>query len=155
MRLSLETLTSIIKTGLSILVELIDLVSSAIIFPSQTTLLRWLTFILAYQAVALKVLLFSISFFLLMLVFILQWLSLHWEILIMLLPQFPLTFHYIYSEMLRFIALLMTILVLIETVYLIIFEMFHEKISLNSVRMLLLVNFVSEVILKLMYISFI
>ena len=155
MRLSLETLTSIIKTGLSILVELIDLVSSAIIFPSQTTLLRWLTFILAYQAVALKVLLFSISFFLLMLVFILQWLSLHWEILIMLLPQFPLTFHYIYSEMLRFIALLMTILVLIETVYLIIFEMFHEKISLNSVCMLLLVNFVSEVILKLMYISFI
>ena len=155
MRLSLETLTSIIKTGLSILVELIDLVSSAIIFPSQTTLLRWLTFILAYQAVALKVLLFSISFFLLMLVFILQWLSLHWEILIMLLPQFPLTFHYIYSEMLRFIALLMTILVLIETVYFIIFELFHEKISLNSVRMLLLVNFVSEVILKLMYISFI
>ena len=126
MRLSLETLTSITKTGLSILVELIDLVSSAIIFPSQTTLLRWLTFILAYQAGVLKVLLFSISFFLLMLVFILQWLSFHWEILIMLLPQFPLTFHYIYNEMPRFIALLLTILVLIETVYLIIFEMFHE-----------------------------
>ena len=31
-------------------------------------------------------------FFLLMLVFVLQWLSLHWEILIMLLFQFPLTF---------------------------------------------------------------
>ena len=155
MRLSLETLTSITKTGLSILVELIDLVSSAIIFPSQTTLLRWLTFILAYQAGVLKVLLFSISFFLLMLVFILQWLSFHWEILIMLSPQFPLTFHYIYNEMPRFIALLLAILVLIETVYLIIFEIFHEKISLNSVLMLLLVNFVSEVILKLMYISFI
>ena len=28
-----------------------------------------------------------------MLVFVLQWLSLHWEILIMLLSQFPLTFH--------------------------------------------------------------
>ena len=33
-----------------------------------------------------------ISFFLLMLVFVLQWLSLHWEILIMLFSQFPLTF---------------------------------------------------------------
>ena len=38
---------------------------------------------------------FWISFFLLMLVFVLQWLSLHWEILIMLLSQFPLTFHQI------------------------------------------------------------
>ena len=36
--------------------------------------------------------LFWISFFLLTLVFVLQWLSLHWEILIMLLPQLPLTF---------------------------------------------------------------
>ena len=31
-------------------------------------------------------------FFLLMVVFVLQWLSLHWEILIMLLSQFPLAF---------------------------------------------------------------
>ena len=33
----------------------------------------------------------------LMLVFVLQWLSLHWEIMIMLLPQFPLTFDQIVS----------------------------------------------------------
>ena len=38
-----------------------------------------------------------LDLFLLMLVFVLQWLSLHWEILIMLLPQFPLTFHQIHN----------------------------------------------------------
>ena len=36
-------------------------------------------------------------FFLLTLVFVLQRLSLHWEILIMLLSQFPLTFHHIHN----------------------------------------------------------
>ena len=46
MFLSLETLTSIIRTGLPILVELIDLVNSVIIFLSQMILLRWLTFLL-------------------------------------------------------------------------------------------------------------
>ena len=49
MFLSLEALTSIIRTGLPILVELIDLVNSVIIFLSQTTLLRWLTFQLGSQ----------------------------------------------------------------------------------------------------------
>ena len=38
------------------------------------------------------------------LVFVLQWLSLHWEILIMLFSQFPLTFHQIYNGMPRFIV---------------------------------------------------
>ena len=47
---------------------------------SQTTLLRWITFLLRTQTVILPVLLFWISFFLLMLVFVL-----HCEILIMLL----------------------------------------------------------------------
>ena len=37
---------SIIRTGLPILVELIDLMNSAIIFVSQITLFRWLTFLL-------------------------------------------------------------------------------------------------------------
>ena len=46
------------------------------------------------QTVILKFLLFWISFFLLTLISVLQWLSLHWEILIMLLSQFPLTFHH-------------------------------------------------------------
>ena len=47
------------------------------------TLLRWLTFLLESLTVILTVLLFWIYLFLLMLVFVLQWLSVHWEILIM------------------------------------------------------------------------
>ena len=47
--LSLETLTSIIRTGLPILVELIHLVYSVIIFLSQVTLLIWLTLLLGSQ----------------------------------------------------------------------------------------------------------
>ena len=120
MRLSLETLTSIITTGLPILVELVDLVNSGIIFLSQMTLLRWLTFLLGPQTVILIVLHFRIFFFLLTLVLVLQWLALHREILIKLLSQFPLTFHHIHNGMLRFIALLMTILVLIGMVFVII-----------------------------------
>ena len=60
MFLSLETLTSIIRTGLSIVVELIHLVNCVIIFVSQMTLLSWLTFLLGSQAVILKVVLFWI-----------------------------------------------------------------------------------------------
>ena len=64
MCLSLETLTSIIRTGSPILMELINLVNSVIIFLSQMNLLRWLTFLLGSQTVILIVLLFWISFFL-------------------------------------------------------------------------------------------
>ena len=71
------------KDWLTILVELINLLNSAIIFLSQMILLRWLTFLLG--SLTLTVLLFWISFFLLTLVFVLHWVSLHWEILIMLL----------------------------------------------------------------------
>ena len=60
--LSLQTLT-FIRTGLPILVELINLVNSVIIFLSGMTLLRWLTFLLQSQTVILIVLLFWISFF--------------------------------------------------------------------------------------------
>ena len=49
MILTLETLMSIIRTSLPILVELINLVNS-LIFLSQMTLLRWLTFFLGSQA---------------------------------------------------------------------------------------------------------
>ena len=108
--LSFQTLMSIIRNGLPILVELIDLVNSVITFPSQMTLVGSLTMILT-------ALLFWIYLFLLTLVFVLQWLSLHWRILIMLLSQFPLTFHHIHKGMSRFIALLMTIIVLIGTVF--------------------------------------
>ena len=46
-----------------------------------------------------------IYFFHLMLVFVLPWLSLHWKILIML-SQFPLTFHQIHNGMPHFIVLM-------------------------------------------------
>ena len=52
------------------------------------TLLRWLTFLLGSLTVTITALLFWIYLFLLTLVFVLQWFSLHWEILIMLLSQF-------------------------------------------------------------------
>ena len=87
MFLSLETLTSIIRTGLSILVTLNDLVN----FPTR---------IPDYDSHSPALL----DFFFQTLVFVLQWLSLHLEILIMLLSQFPLTFHQIHKGMPRFIA---------------------------------------------------
>ena len=46
-------------------------------------LLRWLTFLLRFLTLNLTVLLFWISSFLLTLVFVLQWLYFHLEILIM------------------------------------------------------------------------
>ena len=90
-----------------------------------------------------------------MLVFFLQWLSLHWKILVMLLHQFPLTFHHIHNGIPIFTALLISFLMLIATVFMIIWEMFYESISLNSVLLLLLANFVSGFRLELMYISLI
>ena len=83
-----------------------------------------------------------IYFFLLKWIFVLQWLSLHLEILV-ILSQFPLTFHEIHNGMPRFITWLMTILVLIGMVFVIIWEMLHERMSLNLVLLLLLVNFMS------------
>ena len=97
MFLSLETLTFIIRTGLPILEEVIDLVNSAICFLSQMTLPRWPTFLLGLQTVIPIVLLLWIYFFLLTLEFALKWLSLHWEILIVLLS------HQIYNGMSCFI----------------------------------------------------
>ena len=101
MFLSLEILASIIRICLPSLVELIDLVNFVIIFfvlLSQITLPRWLTFLHRFQT-ALIGLLSRIYLFLLALVFVLQWLFFHSEILIMLLPQFPLIFHQIHNRM--------------------------------------------------------
>ena len=53
-----------------------------------------------------------VDLFLSFLVFVLQWLSLHSEIQIMLLSQFPLTFHHLMGKP-CFMTLLMIILVLI------------------------------------------
>ena len=97
-------LMSIIRTGLPILVERTDLVNSVIIFLSQMTWLKWLTFLLGSQTVILMVLLFWIYFFLLTLLFALQWPPLHWEILIKLFSEFPFTFHQIVNGMSRFIT---------------------------------------------------
>ena len=55
----------------------------------------------------------------------------------------------------RFITLPMTIPMLIGTIFVIVLEMFHGRISLNSVLLLLLVNFVSMFRLELIYISLI
>ena len=99
-----------------------------------------------------------LDLFLLMLVFDLIWSSiwsLHREILIMLLSQFPLTFHHIHNGMPSFIALLMTILVLIGTAFMIIWEMFDGRISLNSMLLLFFANFVNRFRLELMHISLI
>ena len=91
----------------------------------------------------LTILLFWIYFFFLTLAFVLQWLSLHWEILIMLFSQFPLTLYHIHNEMPHFIAFLLIILMLTGMAFIIILEMFHGRISLTSVLLLLLVNFMS------------
>ena len=65
---------------------------------------RWLTFLFIFLTVTLTALLIWISFFLLMLAFVLQWLSFYWEILILWLSQFPLTFYQNQNEIPRFIT---------------------------------------------------
>ena len=116
MYLSVETLMSIIMTGLAIQVELIVPVNSVINDLVSNDLLKCSAFLLKFQTLILTVLHFWIYLFLLTIVFVLQWLSLHCEILNMLLSQFPLTFHHIHNGMPYFIALLMIILVLIGMV---------------------------------------
>ena len=152
MCLSLETLTSIIRTDSPILVELIDLVNSVIIFLSQMTLLRWLTFLLGSLTVILTVLLFSIYLFLLTLVLFYNgfpfirkfWscccLSFHWLSVKFKTGCPTSSFNlWLFSHWLG----------------LIIWEMFHGRISLNSVLLLLLGNFMSGFRLELMYVSLI
>ena len=65
---------------------------------------RWLTFLFIFLTVTLTALLIWISFFLLMLAFVLQWLSFYWEILILWLSQFPLTFYQNQNEIPHFIT---------------------------------------------------
>ena len=84
--------------------ERIDLVKPVIILLSQMTLLRRLTFLLGSKTVILIVLLFWIYLFVLTLVSVPQWRSLHWEILIMLLTLFPLTFDQTHNVMPSFMA---------------------------------------------------
>ena len=67
-------------------------------FLSQMTVLKWLTFLLGSVTVILSVLLSWIISSDASIV--LQWLSLHWEILITLLSQFLVTFFRTQKEML-------------------------------------------------------
>ena len=73
---------------------------------------------------------FGFFFFLLTLAFALQWLSLHWKILIMLFSQFPLTFFWLQKKVPLFIAQLIITLVLIGMMFNIL-ERFHGRISIN------------------------
>ena len=140
MFLSLETLTSIIRTGLSILVELIDPVNSVITFLSQMTLLRWLTFLLRSQVVILIVLLF--------------WFYLFLDTSIcsaMTFPPFRDSDHVVVSVSIDFPSNSQQDSLFHRTAYdyscadsfVIIWEMFHGSIFLCWVLLLLLVNFVS------------
>ena len=93
------------------------------------TFLRWLTFLLGALTVIFTILLLWIYLFLLMLVFVLHCLSLLWEILIMLLSWFPLTFPQTQNGIPLSIAQVMTNLVLIGNVFVIIWEIFHVSVS--------------------------
>ena len=108
-------------------------------------------FLLGSLTVTLTILFFGISFLLLALVFLLWWLFLDQEILIMLLSLFPITFCQTQNKMPSFIIYLVTILVLIGMVFVIIWEIFHGRISLNLV-LLLLVTFWTRFSLELTHI---
>ena len=85
-----------------------------------------LFFLLGSMAVTLAVLLFWT------LVFVLLGLSLHWKVLIMLVSQFPLIFVQTQcGDVGRGSVLLFIAQLLIETVFVIIWEMFCWKISLK------------------------
>ena len=81
-----------------------------------------------------------LDLFLLKLVYVQQWVSCHWKLLIMimLLSWFPLTFNQIHGEIFYFTAKLMTILVLTGMAILIIWEMFHGRICLSWVLLMLI-----------------
>ena len=155
MFLSLETLISIIRAGLPILVDLADLVNSLIIFLSQTTLLRCLTFLLVSQTVILTVLLFWIYLFLfeasICSALAFPPLGNSYHVFVSVSIDFPSysqwdapfrRIAYDYSRADR-------------EVFVNIWEIFHGRISLNSVFQLLPVNFVGGFRWELVCISLI
>ena len=120
--------------------ELIDLANSFYLKWSNW----WLTFLLGSLAVTRSI------FFLLMLVYVLQCLSLHWNILV---ECCCLSFHWLPTNSKRNAPF-----------HRIAYDYSraewgglrdHWRISLNSVLLLLLLNFVSEFKLELMYVSLI
>ena len=146
-----ETLRFTIRTCLPIVVALIDLENSAIGFLSQMTLLmvNFPTPIPDCDSHRPALLdLFFIYLFYNGFPFISKFwsycLSFHWLSIRVYSQQYRMT---------HFIALFMTILLLIGMVFVVIWKMFHGRISLDLV--LLLVNFVSGFRLELVYISLI
>ena len=119
---------------------------------SQMTLLRWLTFLLRSQTVILTILLFCIYFFLMLIFFSTMVFPPLFISLILLLSQFPLTFNEIHNRMPCFIAGLF-LCWLGQSSWS--FERFHWSVSLNSLLLPLLMNFVSWFRLELLYISLI
>ena len=90
MCLSLETLTSIIR----------ELCYNFSLPNDLTQMFKFVAQIPDYDSQRSA----RLDFFLLTLVFVLQWLSFHWEILIMLFSQFALTFRQTHNWMLHFTA---------------------------------------------------
>ena len=82
--------------------------------------------------------------------FVLQWFPFSGQCccLIMLLSQFPLNFLRTQKRVPLFIPQLVAILVLIRAVIVVTWEILHRRISLNFVLLLLVLNFLCELILK-------
>ena len=128
------------------MLELIDLVSSVTIFLSQMTLLRWLPFLLRSLTVNLTVLLF--------------WIYFSWCYYLLCngftpLGNSDLVFVSVsrFSNKLKTRCPVLTIPMLIGTVFPILWEIFHGRVSLNSVLLQMPVNFVNGLRLELIYIS--
>ena len=82
--------------------------------------------------------------------FVLQWFPFSGQCccLIILLSQFPLNFLQTQKRVPLFIPQLVAILVLIRAVIVVTWEILHRRISLNFVLLLLVLNFLCELILK-------
>ena len=83
----------------------------------KMTLFRYINFLFRSLTLTLTVLVFGIYLFLLMLVLVLQRLSLYWEILIMLLSQFPWNFCHIKKGLPFLIAYLWVSMFRLELMY--------------------------------------
>ena len=107
-------------------------------FFSQTALLIWFTFFFGSLPVTLTFLLFWICLFLLKLVIVYNGFASTGKFMFfMLFSQIPLAFLHTQKGMPFFIAQSINILVLIGTVFVVIWEMFCGKIFLNLVLLLL------------------
>ena len=138
----------IITTGLAILMELIDLVNSVIISNNLTQITNFPTWIPDWfsQACSVELISFDASI-----------------CSVMAFPPLGNSDHVVVPVSIDFPSnsqwgcpsslASLTIFVLIGAVFMIIWEMFHGRISLDLVLLLLLVNFASGFRLELMHIS--